>query len=206
MQQLVACAIAIDDVRDIFGASPALAERLRASSAAYFARPAPAHRSWLRPLLRRDPSTAVDPAAPSSADVDALLDGAYIAPDRVAPSWRVLIAWLEELAAATRRVVWDEAAFERTEWNLARAGLNSDYSLRSLADRDLGIALRIQPGQVAGYAKHVHAVETLAGLRAAFDHPELTDEDRRFLTPLIEVLTVASGQPHLDVVVVGTTA
>ena len=206
MQQLVACAIAIDDVRDIFGASPALADRLRASAATHFARPAPEPRSWLRPLLRRDPSTAIDPAAPSSADVDALLDGGYIAPDRVAPSWRVLIAWLEELAAATRRVVWDEAAFERTEWNLARAGLNSDYSLRSLADRDLGISLRIPPGQVAGYAKHVHAVETLAGLRSAFDHPELTDEDRRFLTPIVEVLTVAAGQPHLDVVVVGTNA
>ena len=206
MQQLVACAIAIDDVRDIFGASPALADRLRASAATHFARPAPEPRSWLRPLLRRDPSTAVDPAAPSSADVDALLDGGFIAPDRVAPSWRVLIAWLEELAAATRRVVWDEAAFERTEWNLARAGLNSDYSLRSLADRDLSISLRIPPGQVAGYAKHVHAVEALAGLRAAFNHPELTDEDRRFLTPIVEVLTVAAGQPHLDVVVVGTNA
>lgn len=206
MHQLVACAIAIDDVRDIFGASPALAERLRASAAAHFAHPAPERRTWLRPLMRRDPAFAVDPAAPSTPDVDALLAGGYIAPDRVAPSWRILIAWLEELADATRRVPWDAAAFERIEWNLARAGLNSDYSLRSLTDRDLGIPLRPLPGHAAGYAKHVHAVETLAGIRAAFGHPELTDEDRAFLAPIVEVLEVAAGQPRLDVVVVGAAA
>ena len=206
MQQLVACAIAIDDVRDIFGASPALAERLRASAAARFARPAPERRSWLRPLMRRDPAFAVDPSAPSTPDVDALLSGGYIAPDRVAPSWRILIGWLDDLSAATRRVVWEAAAFERIEWNLARAGLNSDYSLRSLTDRDLGIPLRPLPGHAAGYAKHVHVVETLAGIRAAFDHPELTAEDRAFLAPILEVLEAAAGQPRLDVVVVGTAA
>ncbi len=206
MQQLVACAIAIDDVRDIFGASPALAERLRASAAARFARPAPERRSWLRPLMRRDPAFAVDPSAPSTPDVDALLSGGYIAPDRVAPSWRILIGWLDDLSAATRRVVWDAAAFERIEWNLARAGLNSDYSLRSLTDRDLGIPLRPLPGHAAGYAKHVHVVETLAGIRAAFDHPEVTAEDRAFLAPILEVLEAAAGQPRLDVVVVGTAA
>jgi hypothetical protein len=206
MQQLVACAIAIDDVRDIFGASPALAERLRASAAARFARPAPERRTWLRPLMRRDPAFAVDPRAPSTPDVDALLAGGYIAPERVAPSWTILIGWLEELSAATRRVVWDAAAFERIEWNLARAGLNSDFSLRRLTDRDLGIPLRPLPGQTAGYAKHVHVVDTLAGLRTAFAHPELTDEDRTFLNPILEVLEVAAGQPHLDVVVVGAAA
>lgn len=206
MQQLVACAIAIDDVRDIFGASPALAERLRASAAARFARPAPERRSWLRPLMRRDPAFAVDPSAPSTPDVDALLSGGYIAPDRVAPSWRILIGWLDDLSAATRRVVWEAAAFERIEWNLARAGLNSDYSLRSLTDRDLGIPLRPLPGHAAGYAKHVHVVETLAGIRAAFDHPEVTAEDRAFLAPILEVLEAAAGQPRLDVVVVGTAA
>ena len=156
--------------------------------------------------MRRDPAFAVDPSAPSTPDVDALLSGGYIAPDRVAPSWRILIGWLDDLSAATRRVVWDAAAFERIEWNLARAGLNSDYSLRSLTDRDLGIPLRPLPGHAAGYAKHVHVVETLAGIRAAFDHPELTAEDRAFLAPILEVLEAAAGQPRLDVVVVGTAA
>lgn len=206
MQELVACAVSIDDVRDVFGASPALADRLRAAAAARFSSQTPKRRQWMRPLMRRDPAFRVDPAAPSSHDVEALLAGGFIAPDRVGPSWVVLIGWLEELSAASRRTPWDEAAFERAEWNLARAGLNSDYSLRSLGDRDLGIPLRPLPGQVAGYAKHVHAVETLRALSAAYDHPELTAEDRRILTPILDVLETASRQPRLDVVVVGATA
>ena len=43
-------------------------------------------------------------------------------------------------------------------------------------------------------------------IRAAFGHPELTDEDRSFLAPIVEVLEVAAVQPHLDVVVVGAAA
>lgn len=204
MQELVSCAISIDDVRDIFGASPELVERLRACAGQRFERPHPPRHGWLGPLLRHDPRFAVDADAPSAQDLTALLSGAHIPPDRVAPSWRVLIVWVEELSACTRRVPWDRAAFDRLEWNLARAGLNSDYSLSRLAERDLGIPLRPVPGQVAGYAKHLHAVETRLELRAVRDHPELDEADHHVLDPTLQVLDAVAEDPSLDIVTIGT--
>lgn len=203
MLRLVVYAISIDDVRDIFRAPPELAEGLRAVVAERFAPPAPRRRSWLGPVMRRDPSTEVDPASPLSTDVDALLAGAYIPPERAPQSWQILEVWLEALSAAHRSLPWDAEAFDRVEWDLARCGLNSDYSLRSLAERQLGVPLRPLPGQVVGYAKHVHAVEALEDYRRVLAHPELTDEARGWLSPVVEVLAAVEADESLDVAVVG---
>ena len=46
-----------------------------------------------------------------TTDVDALLSGGYIEPDRTVFCWRILLAWLEELAAA-RGLGLNEAARE----------------------------------------------------------------------------------------------
>lgn len=206
MQELVSCAISIDDVRDIFGATPEVAQSLRTLAEE---RAAPAQsptRGWLRPLLKRDRPLEVDQSAPSRQDVDTLLAGAHIPPDRIAPSWRILTGWVERLATRSAREPWDQAAFDALEWDLARAGMNSDFSLRRLADRDLGIPLRPLPGQVAGYAKHVHVVGTLDALRRVYDHPELDAADRRLLDPILGVLDAAAADPRLDVVTIGATA
>ncbi len=206
MQELVSCAISIDDVRDIFGAAPDVADALRTSAATRPGAPQQQGRGWLRPLLKRDRTLEVDVAAPSKQDIETLLAGAHIPPDRMVPSWRILTGWVEDLAARSSRVPWDQAAFDALEWNLARAGLNSDYSLRRLADRDLGIPLHPLTGQVAGYAKHVHAVETLAQLRAVEPNPELDSTDRRLLAPIMEVLDAVATDPRLDIVTISTTA
>ena len=198
MQTLVACAISIDDVRDIFGANPTLAERLRAVAAARFARPAPAKRRWFGPALKRDPEFAVDPTMPSADDLNAVLAGAYVPPDRLPQSWALLAVFLEELSTAVERIDWDPACADDLEFDLARAGLNSDYALRNLAERDLGVGLRPLPGKWAGYAKHVQAAETLEALQQIHDAPEAA----RWLPvvdPLMRVLQVASDN-GLDVV------
>lgn len=206
MQELVSCAISIDDVRDIFGADPQVAEALR-GLAATPPRPSPTQeKGWLRPLLRRDRRLEVDVTAPSAEDVDALLAGAHIPPDRVAPSWRILTDWVEKLAVRSSRVPWDQAGFDALEWNLARSGLNSDFSLRRLADRDLGIPLRPLPGQVAGYAKHGHAFETLRQLRSVHGHPELSSADRALLAPILTVLDAVATDASLDIITMGATA
>ena len=149
------------------------------------------------------PNVVADPSQPDGADLATLLGGGFVAPERMAPSWKLLTAWLEELSRASRSVVWDDASFNTLEWELARAGLNSDYSLRSLADRDLGLPLRPLQGQVAGYAKHVHVVETYRALRGAVARAELGAADRAFMDPLMSVLKVAASSPALDVVIVG---
>lgn len=154
--------------------------------------------------MARDRDTEVDPSLPNRQDVDALLAGGYIPPERMAASWTLLVEWLEDLASAHRAIEWNPQAFERIEWDLARAGLASDYSLRRLAERALGSPLRVLEGQVVGYAKHVHAVETLTALNQARSSGELEPETAEFIAPIVDVLEVAAGQDALDVVVVST--
>lgn len=202
MFRLVIFAIGIDDVRDIFGADEALAERLRTVAAARFAEPRPAKRSWFKPMLRRDPDTEVHTGHPLRGDVDALLSGGYIPPERSPQCWALVTAWLEDLSVFHREVAWEPEAFERIEWDLAACGLNSDYSLRRLAERQLGAPLRPLPGQIVGYAKSVHVRDTVAALEDATGNPELTPESRDFVAPVLEVLKVAVER-GLDVVVVG---
>lgn len=192
----------IDDVRDMFGADASLSERLRAIVAERLGAEQSGKRHWFRPMLRRDPDTEVRTDRPMRVDVDAMLAGGYIEPERMAVSWQILTAWLQGLAAAQVVVPWDPAMFERVEWDLARAGLNSDYSLRRLADRQLGLPLRPANGQVAGYAKAVHVVETVVALRAAMSDPAIAAETSAFVAPIQGVLDVAVDR-GLDVVVLG---
>lgn len=206
MQTLVASAISIDDVRDMFGADPALAERLREIAARRFAETPPPKRRWFGPVIKQDPAFRVDAALPSSADLEAVLSGGYVSPDRMPQAWRLVIAWLEELSAASERIAWDPAQMDTIEFDLARAGLNSDYSLRHLAERDLGISIRALPGHFAGYAKHVQAAETFEALKSIRTAPELGDGARALLDPLLRVLGVAASDPGLDVVVLTTDA
>lgn len=203
MQRLLVCAIAIDDVRDFFRADAALAARLRGIAAKRFAAPHPPKRRLFAPLTRKDPNVVADKDTPDGADLTTLLSGGFVAPERMAPSWRLLTAWLEDVAKVHRYVVWDGAAFNTLEWELARAGLNSDYSLHSLADRELGLQLRPLPDQVAGYAKHVHIVDAYPALKQAVQRAELEPADQEFVEPLLAVAKVAASSPDLDVVIVG---
>lgn len=199
MQTLVVCAVSIDDVRDIFRADEALAARLRALVAEKFS-PGPApRRRWFGPVLRHD-DVRLDPSNPSRADVDAVLTGSFVAPDRLAQAWTLVATWVQAVAAASARVPWDLARTEQIEFDLARAGLNSDYALRNLAERDLGIPLRRLPDQIAGYAKHVQVVETLEALRAIDARPEFTPEAHAVVDQLLGVLDTAANDPHLDLV------
>lgn len=202
MERTLFCAVAIDDVRDVFRAPPELGARLRSAAADSFSTPAPTTRGWLGPLTRRHRHTEVDPSVPSQQDMQALLTGAYVAPDRLRPSWRLLAAWLVELSAATATVELSHDGWEAAEWELARAGLNSDYALRSLWDRPIGMPLPPLPGQVAGYAKHVHAVEALEALAEAAARADLTAEARDAVAKVVDVLRVAADE-RLDVVVIG---
>lgn len=132
MERTLFCAVAIDDVRDVFRAPPELAARLRAVAAEAFAPPTPAKRGWLGPLTKRHRPTEVDPSVPSSPDVQALLTGAYVPPDRQRQSWILLNLGLLSLSKATAAVALDPDGWVAVEWELARAGLNSDYAVRSL--------------------------------------------------------------------------
>lgn len=186
--------IAIDDVRDIFGAPPERAEQLRRVAAARF--PAPTtKRRW--GLFKRDPALAVDPTKPLRSDVDALLAGQFIAPERLPQSWRLLQGWLEELACAHSRI--DYESLDAIEFDLARRGLPSTHSIRRLGERSLGIPLRDAPGMATGYSHHAHAAATHTAL-TVIDQDTLQEKTRAVVSPLLDFLARLAGDA--DVVVI----
>ncbi|MDO4718962.1 MAG: hypothetical protein Q4B08_15550, partial [Propionibacteriaceae bacterium] len=176
------------------GAPPERAEQLRRVAAARFPAPA-AKRRW--GLFKREPALEVDPTVPLSGDVDALLAGQFVAPDRLSQSWQLLQAWLEELSCAHTSI--SHESLDPVEFDLARRGLPSTHSIRRLAERSLGIPLRDEPGMSTGYSHHAHANATHQAL-AAIDPDTLQDRTREVVDPLLDFLPqLESGA---DVVVI----
>lgn len=205
MHRLRLFAININDVRDIFGADPPLAARLQALAAAQYA-PEPPEKSLLGrigPLLARNRRTEVDTRRPLSSDVEAMLSGGHIPLERLPQCWQLLLLWLDALAA--QRLQMTLNGLEAIEFELARAGLPSTFSLRSLATRELGISLHPLPEQVVGYSKHCHVVEVSRQLRRVHDDaPEEFTATMHFIEPLlvlVEGIALRPEQP-LDLVVV----
>ena len=207
MHELRLFAISIDAVRDIFGADAALATHLRGVAATSFA-PPPRERSLLDrigPLLSRQRATEVDPRDPLPRDVDVVLAGGHIPHDRLAQCWRLVLVWLRELAAEDLTVTID--GLDALEFDLALAGLPSDHSLRRLAERELGTALRPLPGQVVGYSTHLHVARTWRQLRLVHDdaQPEFA-HTMAAIEPLLGLLGGIASRPDdlLDLVVIQT--
>ena len=205
MHELRLFAISINDVRDMFGADAALAAHLRDIVEQTFA-PPPRKSSLLErigPLLFRQRSVEVDPRAPLPRDVEAVLSGGHIPPDRLPQCWALVLVWLAQRAAAEITMTID--GLDALEFDLALAGLPSDYSLRQLAERDLGTALRPLPSQVVGYSKHLHVVETERQLRLIHDEarPEFAGT-LAAIQPLRGLLAGIAARPEqeLDLVVV----
>ncbi len=169
MHELRLFAISINDVRDIFGAELSLAAQLRDMAATAFAPPEPQKSllSRIGPLFSRHRTTEVDPRRPRSGDVEAILSGGHIPLDRLPQCWQLLLMWLGNMSAQHLDVTLN--GLEKTEFELALAGLPSDLSLRSLAARELGTSLRALPEQIAGYSKHGHVVEVARHLRMVHD-------------------------------------
>ncbi|MGO1385150.1 MAG: hypothetical protein ACTHWA_05785 [Arachnia sp.] len=205
MHRLRLFAININDVRDIFGADESLAVRLRALAAAQFApqQPQKTLLGRLGPLLARNKRTEVDARLPSSFDVEALLSGGHIPHDRLPQCWPLLMLWLDTLAAHRLSVAFD--SLEAVEFELARAGLDSTYSLGSLATRELGISLHPLPGQIVGYSKHAHVVEVSAHLRRVHDDAGASfGPTMHLIQPLLELIEGIAQRPEqaLDLVVI----
>ena len=177
-------AVDIDDVRAMFGADATLAAELTAAARAAF--PAPKRqRRWFSPLMRRSPEFIVDPSRPTQDDLSVLLAGGYVTPERMAATWSLFRALLEHRSAAHVSIDVSSEEWDSIEFDLARSGLDSYYSLRSLGERRLGIPLSGHPGELNGYSKHVHVVETLDALRQVLG--EVGEQTREVVTQVIEV-------------------
>lgn len=179
-------AIAVDDVRDIFGADASEAARLRAVAAERFGRPTPKYGllGKLGPLFARPiDAPVIGPDTPGREDCDRLLAGQHVPPDRLAASWRLLEVWLEAKAWSSHAVTLDEHSLNAIEFDLGRAEIPVRYGVRSLVARELGIPLRTGPSVVAGYAPGHHVPPLAEAWRAAL--PGLEPETREWIGELL---------------------
>lgn len=196
MSELRLYAIAIDQVRDIFGADAELAARLRrvSSHAISVDNPQrPSMLSKLGPLFRRPiepPNIPVN--QPLGYDVENLLSGRYIKPERLPYSWTIFQCWLADLACGDVVISANQSDAEQLDFALAAAGLPSDFAVGNLLARDPHILLRPSDGMTVGYSKANHAIATGMALRQTLaslpDGPkrELAEQITEFLELLAQ--------------------
>lgn len=160
MGELRLYAIAIDEVRDMFGAPVDLAARLRAQGhAALQPAGAAAHPqehqgllSRLGPMFRRVPGTPVlDPGDPIPDDLERILTGGYVPAERSVATWRVLETLIKENSWGATGVVLSGEELDTFDFALARGGVNSAAGLRHLLNTSTELPLRFPAGLLVGY-------------------------------------------------------
>lgn len=184
MGELRLYAVGMDEVRGIIGASPATAERLREIAHRCLAPAAEPARSGLLgrlgPLFKRVPATPViSPTQPEPADVDALLAGAYIPPERMGATWRLLEVLVSGIAWGSTRVGLDRQALDDLDFALARGGVSSAVGLRHLLNTTTSLNLIPVQGLTVGWHPHEKALAMAGVYRSAL--PQIKTEEQRDL-------------------------
>ena len=165
----------IDEVRDMFGAEPETAATLRAIASDRFRVPVAANRptgmlSKIGPLFRRDTSFIVPEGTPTQNDIETLVAGKFVAPERLETAWTVVEAWLDALAWGRHVISTSQAHLNDIEFDLARSGVPSQFSIEKLLVNDPQLPLRAAPRMRVGYRKYEHIVATRDALQRASEH------------------------------------
>jgi hypothetical protein len=183
-------AIGIDQVRSIFSADPATADRLRDAANQRFGVTTTPQRGLLGrlgPFLRGggDPA-APRPGVPTSEDVEDLLAGRFVPPPRLAQSWNLLEFWLGTLAVGSGEWPLTESGLTELDFDLARAQVPSRYAIADLFKANLGLSLTRCPGLAAGWVPGQHAL----GMRESWSAglAELNPESQQLAAGIIEFL------------------
>lgn len=177
-------AVGIDEVREIFSANPEVAERLRTAAAARFRTDLPRQRGLLGrlgPLLRptTDPA-APRPGVPGSDDVEDLLAGRHIPPQRLGPAWALLEFWIDTLSWGTGEWPLTTGGLKDLDFDLARARVPARFGLSDLFTKGLGISLSLCENLAAGYVRGEHAQQMAAAWVAGT--PELEPANQSVAT------------------------
>ncbi|MFZ2260581.1 MAG: hypothetical protein WAV52_07565 [Luteococcus japonicus] len=192
MGELRMYAIGIDEVRDMFGATPAVAGTLRQiASEAFRTAPepprAPGMLGKLGPLFARAPDAPMVPhGSPLPSDVENLLAGRFVAPERLEPAWQVVDAWLASRSLARHVLHRTPREVDQLEFELTRAGLPSQFGIGKLQALDAQLPLRPLPGMTVGYCKHAHVLASGRALQAVL--PEVLPHSRERATALADFL------------------
>lgn len=217
MSTLTLWAIGIDDVRSVIPCTPEAAARLRSAAEQRFATsaaPQPGLLGKLGPFLRRggDPA-APRPGTPTGEDVDDLLAGRFIPPDRLDRAWTLLDLWLTTLAFASAQWPLDGPQLNDFDFDLARARVPARCGLSELFKAGLGISLTRPPGLAAGWVPGAH-VDVIARSWAPAI-AELSETHAVLATAILAFLdgfpscaeqAAATGRPAPDLIAILRTA
>ncbi len=197
-------AVSITDVRSLFHPTTELADRLRSDVPFHVL--TPYRPSRFLPFLKRDPGAPVLAAdSPRPADVDNLLHGHFVPPDRLVASWQIATHWLDRIAVGALTLDLDRATRDSLDFDLARAGVASHLALRSLWGRDAALPLRPVPGSEVGYQRYAVAVELGEAWRDSIDALEGSAEVVREVSGWLTALPTwaedaeGAGRPAPDV-------
>jgi hypothetical protein len=196
MGELRLYAVGIDEVRAMFGASPQVAEHLRAVAQRAFAPPGlegphdPAGRggllSKLGPIFKRVPATPViSPTQPEPHDLEVLLAGAYVPPNRTGASWRLLETLVQSIAWGSTRMGLTAQELDDLDFALARGGASASIGLRHLLNSTLSLNLIPVNGLKVGWYPHQKAAAMAEAYRSAM--PGIKIEEQR---EMINSLTI----------------
>ena len=182
MGELRLYAIGIEEVRGIFGASPQIADQLRELARNAFAPPREASRGGLLgklgPIFRRVPAAPVLSATqPDPHDVEVLLAGAYVPPERVGATWRVLETLIQGTAWGSTRMELTEHSLADLDFALARGGVSAAVGLRHLLNSTPSLNLVSVQGLTVGW----HPFETALAMAGAYRSalPQIKTEEQR---------------------------
>lgn len=212
MGELRLYAIGIPELRGIVGAGPLTVELREAARRAFTPPQAPRARGLigrLGPIFRRPPDAPVtSPTDPEPRDVDVLLAGAYISPDRMGASWRVLEALVQYRCWGSTRLPLSPQSLDDLDFALARGGVVAAVGLGHLLTSSTGVRLIPVQGLTVGWHPHDKALAMAGAYRAAM--PQIkTDEQREQVGQLVSWLdgfvhwsqvAVSIGRPVPDLV------
>jgi hypothetical protein len=188
MGELRLYAVGIDEVRGMFGASPQVAEHLREVARRAFAPPAVEARSGLLsklgPIFKRVPATPVISATqPEPHDVEVLLAGAYVPPDRTGATWRLLETLVQGIAWGSTRMSLTPQSLDDLDFALARGGVSAAVGLRHLLNSTMSLNLIQVQGLTVGWHPHHKALAMAAAYRSAIQDIK-TEEQREMIKSL----------------------
>jgi hypothetical protein len=214
MGELRLYAIGIDEVRGMFGARPDDQQRLREVAARALApaqdtAPRGGLITKLGPIFRRPPAaTVISPTQPVPQDVDVLLAGAYIPPDRTGATWRLLETLVQGTAWGSTLMSLTPESLDDLDFALARGGVTSAVGLRHLLNSSLSLSLVPVRGLTAGWHPHEKALAMAGAYRAALPQVK-TQEQQEMVAALVTWLdgfvpwaqvAVTLGRPVPDLV------
>ena len=181
MGELRLYAIGNGELRGMFGASPEAADQLRQFAAAALAPAGESHlslRSRLGPIFRRVPATPViSPTQPEPRDLEVLLAGAYVLPERTGATWRLLETLVQGASWGSTRMPLDSQALDDLDFALARGGVSAAVGLRHLLSNSLSLPLLPVGGLTVGWHPYAKVLAMNEAYRSALD--QIPTEEQR---------------------------